>query len=699
MRESGTTPARSRSATLNALWLGLAVTVLATGALLGAGAAAGATPTPAPAPTANSTATAHATPSTTPTTASSTAGAGGAEVQAKPGDIAVSLDDMGLGKQIAFSGLTSERDLTIAVPDGMTPDVLTGTLVLPTDLDRGWIEVISGSTLVDVVRFDAATAQLKFAIPLAKVAISARAASIRLVAHLLPLDSTCYDRSTAYPLTISAPVVSYSGTDTYAQTVAAFLPPILTGLTIDVRGPLSIELRQSVLSLSARVLQRYTGQSTQVSVTALAADAVPEGDATPLHRTIVVDATGKPATTILQTSSRPALLVSGEAGGLADQIGGLSSNLAAIAQSSSATFSGAGSTVQLAPTSFSFADLGIGNLSSTAAGTIAISWGLDQARLGGRVAKVSLDLRADYTPPPAAAGGLLSFSANGRLIATWATSRSGQLREHVTVGAAELTRFTTFSLSLALTGTVGDCGGQLTDTLSVDPQSRVSVSLGGATAASFGSLPQALVPTFDVAIDGSDLADLVRANSIVDGLQRETSVPLAPQLVSEASALAAEVPALLVYPTSDAPTSVDLPLRHTDGSKYTEAPAGTQASGSVAAPVQLGSIQVATDSTHRRVLLVATSPDGTGALLDKALAWLEADPDRWSGLSGNVLATAATGDPFTLSIGVAEHSSPAKSSRTQIVIAVVAGIVILLGVVASLVLFRRRSRRAGGVQA
>ena len=618
---------------------------------------------------------------------------------AAPSTLSVGLAEMGLGQQIAFSGITSERDLTVPVPDGLHPYALTGTLVLPTDVSSGWIEVISGATRVDVVKFDAkdfTAAGAALTIPLTGVPVTARAASLRLVEHLIPLDPTCYDRSFSYPLTITAADVQFTGADTAAQTVADFLPPILRTLTIGVQGTLDSSSRQAVLALSSRIVQRYNGQPVKVSVVQVAGAALP-ADATPLSRTIVLDPAGADGVRIAATSARPDLVISGSS--LSDQIAGLTSDLSQIAQSSSATFSGANTPVTLAPSVFTLADLGLGSLASTGAGTVAVSFGLDQARLGGRPSKLGFDLRATYTPLPSSIGGLLGLYAGSTLVASWPTSRSGQLRTHVDVPARDLTRFTTFSLNLSLTGNTGQCGDQVTDTLTIDPQSSVSVDLATSGLVGFQSLPQSLVPTFDVAIAADDFTSLVRTNDIVDGLQRETSIPLSPQLVTPAEALAARVPALVVYPTSDAPASVDLPLRHADASQYTEsAPAGTTASGSVTAPVLLGCIQVADDVAHQRVLVVATSADGSGALLDRVLTWLDASPDRWFGLTGNVVASAATGDPFTLSIGVPEHHASSSTISTAVIVAVSVGVVgvlalLLLGLAARR---RRKARLAAG---
>jgi hypothetical protein len=613
---------------------------------------------------------------------------------AAPAGIKVGLNEMGLGSQVTFTGLTTEQDLAIPVPDGMKPAALVGDLVLPTDIDRGWIEVISGTVRVDVVNFSAKQAGsqgIAVSIPLTNVPVVNRSASLRLVSHLIPADPTCYDRSFSYPLTLTTPSVIFSGNDSYSSTVADFLPPILRTLTIDVRGALTASSSQAVLTLSSRIVQRYSGEPTKIELNNIGSGVVPTTSSDPLVRTIVVDPTGIGAVAILATNARPALLVTGSSGSLADQIAGLTSDLSQIAQSSSATFAGATTPVSLAPKVVNFTDLGIGNLNSTGAGTVSVSFGIDEATLGGRPSALGIDLRASYTPLPSSVGGLLSFEANGRQLASWATQRSGQLREHVEVPGADLTRYTTFTLALSLAGNTGECGNELTDTLTIDPNSTITVTLANSGIVGFQSLPQSLVPMFDVGIAGSSFADLVRTDTIVNGLQSETSVPLSPQLVSTSTALQARIPALVVYPSTDAPKTLDLPLRHVDTTKYVEsAPPGTTANGSASAAVQLGCIQVVTDVAHKRLLVVASSPDGTGALLDKILTWLNATPDRWSSLDGNVLATAAAGSPFTLTVGVANVSDSSTSISVAVVIVACVVIIVVLGLFVIWVALRRR---------
>ena len=81
----------------------------------------------------------------------------------------------------------------------------------------------------------------------------------------------------------------------------------------------------------------------------------------------------------------------------------------------------------------------------------------------------------------------------------------------------------------------------------VDPISTATVKPGGAVSmGGFASLPQAFIPTFQVAMDGSDPDELLHATTIAGLVQQMSPVELRPILVTIDQASGSNASALII---------------------------------------------------------------------------------------------------------------------------------------------------------
>ena len=213
-------------------------------------------------------------------------------------------------------------------------------------------------------------------------------------------------------------------------------------------------------------------------------------------------------------------------------------------------------------------------------------------------------------------------------------------------------------------------------------------------------MPQALMPQFDIALADESYAGVVRAVTLAIGLQRLSSLPLDPEVVSMEQALDGSAPAVVISPVAELPDSVTLPLSSVDETTFRitdpEAAGGaTELTVDIAEP--LATMQVT--SVRSNAVLVASwnsAPDE----LDGMLSWLDADPARWFALDGDILFGAQNTEPMSLSSsalsgadGAAAATDDGTSDRMVVVVVGVGLAVLAVGGVAALV-FAVRSRRS-----
>lgn len=629
------------------------------------------------------------------------------EDPSETGPISLSLSETGLGGSIALNGLGGRTQITVPVPPGTGPSSLNAVLTLPAWLDRGWIDVESGNRPISRVALTGDAPTIPISIPLAAVPVVDGAVTLDLASTLIPDAGFCPDALDAQLRLLDARV-DYTGVPSIPRTISEFLPPVLRQLTVFVPAQPNRDMTSAVLTLTTSVVDYYGAQPVRVVVrpdTELQGSQPDQA----FERSVVV-AENKDAGVELifpLDQSPPRLFVTGSGTALTDQTRLITSNISELAVTTKALAGASAPRAVLAPDSTTLDDLGIGAVTGKGDTTATASLTLDQARLGRSVSDVSLHLTGNYTPGV----GSITAGVGGKTIASWSADDSGRLDQWIEIPNAELRKATTLDVSVDHPAdSAAGCGTQAASTITIDGSTVVRSGPSSTPAPlGFGSLPQALMPQFDVALTEETFADTVRAVSVVTGLQRLSSRQIMPQVVSLDDALASSDPAVVIAADGGLPDSLTLPLSSsgettfsiaTPESTDSESDSDTGSLLTVDPGVPYASLQV-TSTENDKAVLVASST-GEAGQLDALLGWLDADPSRWFGRSGDILFAAPGIAPVSLSSGnLAGDSSeePTETSgsgvdRLSVTLLGVAGAVLLVALVGAVVLVVR-SRRSG----
>lgn len=192
-----------------------------------------------------------------------------------PGEVAFPTRKLGLGPNIEFRGNSDVVTLAFPVPAGNTPAFLDTTAELPTNVARGWIDVVSDGRLLTRVELPPGGAIVPLTIPLAGAKVENGAAVVSLDLHLVAVDNICPDDWTLGSVRLRDGLVRYAGTPAAPQAVADYLPPVLDRLELYLAEDPTDAEAGVALDLAATVSARYPGRQVPVDVRELPANGLP----------------------------------------------------------------------------------------------------------------------------------------------------------------------------------------------------------------------------------------------------------------------------------------------------------------------------------------------------------------------------------------------------------------------------------------
>lgn len=610
---------------------------------------------------------------------------------------AFGTETLGFGDVIGFRGHSDSVTLAVPVPDGLAPEALDTTVELPSNVARGSIDVESDGRILSRLDLPPENATVPLSIPLTGATVENQAAVVTLRMNLFAADNICPEDWTARSVAMRDGVVRYTGAATAPAVVADFLPPILERLDVYLPVQPSPLESDTAVGLAAAVTANYTGRPLAVDVRETPPNGVPPAAESPFVRQIVVtetDGTDSGAEVGPIPGGPPALYLKGDTDTLATQARIATSKWSGLAVSSEVYATPRIVPPQQSPDITTLKDLGIGDQGATAVGVVQVKLYLDQARFGRPVGDLRLDLKGSYTPLPETEGGLLTVEAGDTLLDSWAAEPRGIIDRAITIPAEVMQRSTELTVTLRTTGGERYCGTTQPATVMIDGDSHISSTIADPPVPDgFASLPQTLMPRFDVAATGTGIDDTARAVDIVSGLQSLTPILLDTEWVTVDDALASQSPAVIVSADGTLPGDLPLRLTETEDQRFEVIGAGgTSTSLTFGTDVTYASLQVIRD--HARTLLVATSTDAA-AELDRTLSWLAADPDRWPGLTGHVLFTAEGRDPVALVDPRGDVIVPTEEDVSATVrwILIGTGALVAAGVIAAVVLMALRRTR------
>ncbi|MDZ7930984.1 MAG: hypothetical protein U5N21_13425 [Rhodococcus sp. (in: high G+C Gram-positive bacteria)] len=556
--------------------------------------------------------------------------------------------ELGLGRSTTVD-LTGERTrLTVPSPAGSVPSTLTGVLTTRAWLDRGWVDVESDGRPITRITLDNAAPTTPVSIPLAAAQTVDGVIALDLIPSLIPDDRYCPDPDSDAVRLLDASV-DYTGQFAVPATVAEFLPVLLRKLTVFVPSEPDRETITAATIVATSIVHRYGSQPVQVVVRpdSELQGAAPDG---PLERSVVLAKNSDAGAELIYPLEQapPRMYLTGTGSDLTDQARLITSDLSEIAVATSALAGPSAPKAQLAPESITLDDLGIGTVTGSGGATATASITIDQTRLGRSAANLSVHLIGSYTP----GAGSVRATVNGSPLAVWEADDTGRLDRWIDIPNSALSRVETLDISVdhpPPTGS-GGCSAAADTSVTVDG-STVVRSSDSSTPAPLGlrSMPQALMPQFEIALADESYAGVVRAVTMATGLQRLSSLPLVPEVVSMDQALDGSAPALVIAPASDLPDTVTLPLSSIDETTFRIADpdsAGGATELTVDTAQPFATVQVT--SVQNNAVLVGSwnsAPDR----FDAMLSWLDGDPDRWFALDGDIVFAAQNTEPISLS--------------------------------------------------
>lgn len=616
---------------------------------------------------------------------------------AAPGDTvpALGLDDIGSSTSLSFVGQQAEVSIAIPVPDGLTPATIRGTTELPAFVTGGVVDVLQGERLLSRTPIGT-TPTAGIELPLRGIRVAERAANIVLRTYLNTEGYCRFDPDNTFRILDTS--ITYSGTEATPTTVAQFLQPVLRELTIYVPDDVSREEGAAAVNLATAVVANYGTAPVPVTTRSLPrTDMVPPARPGALQRQVIISTDAPAGLTLQNGPGGPYLSIGGSGDELVAQTQFLASNLAAIALSSSAVAGPSQQAPLLAPKVSTLGDIGVGDQLVTSMAWPSIAFGIDQTRLGRPSDSVRVQLKGTYTSGTGSTSRLTARIGN-TVLASWEGDDTGTYDRWVDVPDGLLSRYTEVTVTLERGDLREGCGTGVRSSLSLDSSGEVtSQPADPPVPGGFGSLPQSLMPRAALAWTKGDVRDVARAVSLATAMQRMSSVPIGFDVESVDDAKAATRPAIIIAADGTGIDDVTLPVSADGSTLDITTLAGDRASVTLNPGIDYGAIQVARADGH--TLLVATSTDDVGDL-DALLQWLDADPQRWSGLQGNAILQVAGQQPVMVPTSSASGRSAVSRSGSggwsvAIVAAVAVGAALLAAAVGALVVLLTRRRPRG----
>ena len=629
--------------------------------------------------------------------------ASGALAQAQ--EMVIPLDSLGVGETTTFFGRTAEVPFTIPVPPGTTPEVLTGTFQLPIDFTGGFVELYSGGNLVASFPLEAENATAGVEIPLDQVEVAGDSASFTLRA-VMDVEGEQWCREIP-ELSLLNGSVLYSGEAATPETVADFLPPILSTLSIYVPSDPSQPVQQAALELATSLESVYRASDVDIQILDLPGNRMEPGlPGGSLERQIVFSGTGEPGIELVNGGEESAFLrINGEDGQVGDQARLLADPILNLTSDNQVTASGFPTQTHTFRETATLNELGYSALTAEGVGQPAVYLTLERARFQPFVESADLTLTGAYTPLGEERGGEITVTVGGNVVDRFPADDSGEIDRDITIPGNQLGRYTDIAVAYRTTGDVS-CGTTQPVALTIDGESSITVTETNAPSqAGFQVFPEGLLPTVDVAMSGGTASDLSRAASILTGVQSLSNAPLQPRIVSWDEAVGSSNPTVFIDADGNRMGEIPRHLAMTDTTltPITRSGGGGGATGepgsddvdssrqlTMSEDLSAGSLQAVWDAENARMILAASSNQNP-VQLDRLLDWLGEDAARWAGLQGDVLVQA--GDRAPMEFQVETQEPRQLIDRTNLMIAIAVGALIVIVAIVALLIAIRRFRR------
>lgn len=643
------------------------------------------------------------------TTAASTATTTArAQTAITPTDVPVTTDTTW-----SFTGNAPAQEVSVAVPDGLTPTRLHATAT-PDSTQGGTVQVTVAGALAQTLAIPAGQATAAIDVPLSAAAVVDGQARLSLRWLTDDADgSGSIDRCTLsqHTLAVSDIRVDTTGDARTPTTITEFLSNAVTAISIRVDDPTADDQRQAALAAAGALAHRYGGNAT-ISVTG-PDDTDRAVDVTGAGGRIVAIHAGAGDTTaeVGVADGIPQLSLTGQGDGLADAARALGSDLVGIGDAASTTgLTSQGETVDRS-LSRTFADLGTDSITLTGLGQSQASLAVDQADFAQPVSALTITVSGANAALPAGVTAVLTFYWNDQVVDSVRLDDQTAIQRTIEIPAERLQSSNTLRVELDAglgdgTGTSARCGSAwsaLPIRVDIDgATSHVDAQAGQTLGAGFARFPQTLGGALPVAFaDGTDGGDLTDAAAIVTALQQASRPQLDVTTTGLAELRKSSASGLVIGADADTVADLGAPLHM---AAFRSIDSSDEHFG-VGVDHAFAALQAFETDGRNLLVLSSWDPDGgvAGAALQHRIGRaLTTESYTWAPLSGDLyIAQSEDQDPATFSSGAVAPQQSRVSGFSKYgwwAVAVVGVLVALLGL-GALVRARARARARSIVDA
>ena len=540
------------------------------------------------------------------------------------------------------------QSLKIDVPDGLSPTSLAGGLHSVSNIPSGYIEAqtTDGRYLGTIPIPDRATGRTSepFTVDIASVPIVNHAAQLNFVLRRVGGGDICDPPPT---LVMSDFSVAFTGDSPQPTTIQGFFPSVAPTVNLYVDPKPTVAEKLTTLSLVAALTYDYRPAPVTINIQPLArSGAEPPIDGEKFTRAVVIrdDDKSPPGVSLVSREGNPYLLLAGKGDELGKQVRLFEDKLIALAQNTNVTVTSTQAESRPGAATMTFDELKVAGSAKVFGQSfipLNLGAGLFQRAKPG---SVEVHLVANYTPVDPTEKGTMAVAIGGVVVKTVRLGVTGRVETQFAIPADVAARDQTLGLSVTYEQAAGTCTARsIPMDFQVDPMSTASVTSGGVAMGGFAALPAGFVPTFQVAMDDTDPAQLAHAAAIVGLIQRLSSVVLKPDIVSLQEASTSDSSALIIANARSVHAQkLDPPIDTAGDLSSIDLPAP------VVAKISQGIASIQSYAQNNRtVVLVTTS--GTWDIANAIFNYLSG-LTGWQDLSGDVLVSGQGGNPQSLTI-------------------------------------------------
>ncbi|MDA4103821.1 hypothetical protein [Mycolicibacterium monacense] len=556
--------------------------------------------------------------------------------------VAISWSQLGLSSRVELVGSNQSTDVSVPVPQGVSPTVLTGVIGSVVNA-TGRVDVLDArGILLGSVAIPADVAAVPFVVDISAAEVSADIAKLSFVIR----DNTAHTDSCVQgpAVTLSQLATTYSGHSPSPRTVADFLPGYLDQITIQVGPNPTRDQQQAALALVAKLTHLYRPMPVRIDIDTSPAPVPAAPGALGTQRTISIRDGDQPGFVVENPGSPAAVLaISGRGPDLLRQVELFAADRRFdLSQTPSASVTSATPVLPKSAETLSFGELGM-TPQAAVLGTTTLYIGFDAAAFAvGPIDRARIHLIANYTPVTTGDASMLVRSGSA-ILASRTLDQSGSVNLSADIPPGAIA--SNVGLALEIRYIPRQQCAALYDriTFAVDPASTIAVSPGTNNRGGFSVLPMAFTPDFDVAVDTPD--QIRYAAQVINLMAQQSTIVLAPTVIGLDEAAKRGTGLLVVAPGDKLTQAGMRPPLLTTGADAVDV------NGSPVTGIDLnGPLGVIEAFSHNGRMVLAVGYSGDRALVDRSFDYIRGLEGRWSSLSGDVVATGAAGTTVNLTV-------------------------------------------------